>query len=199
MSVPLADIKEFEAAFDFVMDQLALFIKDVLPNHALIRADLDLTVPTTEYVSVRPLTGAGMNPSGYGNDHIYYEQNSVTGDETYVYQYFVPVFIKVYKGSAFSDANRVRQGFKNKTRHYNFFGNDQTIGVTNFTVITNDPTPIDDQTMQPGATFNVTLSFLAKEVSTSLGSIERVDGTVTTKSDSGDYVKDFSAEFIPPP
>lgn len=180
-SIPLDDILEFEAAFEKTITVLASYVKDVLPNHEIIRADRDLSVPTVPYVTIRPVMGGGMNASSYGNDPIYTDY----GDDetiTYVFQYLCPVMIKCYKGNAFSDAMKLKQGFKNKARHYKFFKSDPTVGVTTFTQVRNDPTPIDQQTMETGAIFNVSLSFLSKEVETeSLGYVQKVEGLTFTK------------------
>ena len=169
---------------------MASYLKFTLPDHKIVRADRELSIYTTPYVAVRPVMAGGMNGSSYGNDPIYTDY----GDDetiTYVFQYICPVLIKCHKGHALGDATKVVQGLKNRAKHYKFFGSDPTIGVTNFTQVRNDPTPIDQQTMETGAVFNLSLSFLAKEVETeSLGYVQNAAGlTFTKETDSTPIVE----------
>lgn len=190
--IPIEDIKEYREAKEYALGVLAGFIKNTLPTHKIIRADRSYTIPTTKYVSVRPMATAGLNASGMGNQ-AYYTDTAEDGTITSVYQYSTSVQLKCYKEDANGDLEYLRETFKDKPSHYAYFGKDPLAGVTAFGMVTNTPQPIDQQEMEPCATMNMTVTFIAKRVST-FGNIEEVNGDLFTHASGGIIEDTFTSE-----
>lgn len=189
MVIPIEDIKEYREAREYALDTLAGFIANTLPDHRLILANKSYTIPTTKYVSVRAMANGGLNPSGMGNQ-AYYNNTADNGDITSVYQYALNVQLKCYKEDANGDLEYLRETFKDRPSHYEFFGKDPLVGVTGFGLVMDTPQPIDQQEMEPCATMNLTLTFIAKRVST-FGYITEVTGTTTTDSVGEEFTDEF--------
>ena len=163
ISIPFDDVMEFDDAYEFALGQVAYYIKDLFPEKPVFRADRSLSVPTEPYVTIRPMTVGGMNPSDFGNESV---QNFTASDGTLtqIYQHRLMVSIKCYKGSAVADATTLRKNLNKPVKHWEYFGKYKTVGIGSKSQVTNNPTPIDQQEMEAGATFNLGIYFLSKEV-----------------------------------
>ncbi|CAH9012696.1 hypothetical protein VP277E431_P0047 [Vibrio phage 277E43-1] len=193
MSIPLEDIYEYREAKEYALGKLASFIKTILPEHKIIRADRNSTIPVEKYITVRPMATGGLNPSGMGNYAIFKEVDK-DGVESNVFQYSTNVQLKTYKGYANEDMEYLRESLSSGSVTYEIIGRDPLVGITNIGIVTNTPTPIDQQETEPGATMNLSVTFIAKRTNSYFGVIDKVTGVTKTDSEGNIIEEGFDVE-----
>ena len=168
----LDDIKTIDEAVDDAAVALREFMKQVVPARKFILANQSVSLPTEDYVSIRIFT------TPEEGEQVIYEVKD-DGSETHIFHHTVVFQVKFYKGKAYNEALKCRQAFKIPKFRYAIFGSNPLVGYQSASTVQDDPTPIDGQQWEQGATFLVNLSILARVSDEGLGDIGSVNVNYT--------------------
>lgn len=177
------DIPLVEDVIKYCEGKVLPFFKAVLPSRTPFLAHENYPVSTTPYITFRFIGQRGDNEGINGNGPILKEVGT-DGSTTSVYEYVNVFEVRTFKDNAFGDLNKLKQSLKNSRIWYEYFGKVPEIGVRITSTVSNTPTPIDGQEWEAGATMNITISCLAKELDAGMGYISSVGvKTKTLKED----------------
>lgn len=183
--INIDNIPLVEDSVEFCQDKILPYLRTILPSHKMFLAEESFPVPTEPYLTLRFITQRGDNEGELGNSPVYKETDDI-GGTTEIFEYLNVFELRIYKGNAYGELSKVKQSLKNKRLWYEYFGSSDEIGVRATTPVTNTATPIDLQEWETGASMNITLSCLTKEIDEGLSYITTVDYTAEIKDENKD-------------